>query len=279
MPDEHAASGPSHFVRWVGHFHPAMTVFPIAMIIGAAFAELLRLLKGPVWLEGASRWCVIMGAVGAVITAPLGWAFAAGHGGSRLLETHRWLGTAAAAGAVVILILSEVRHRSDRPGWRTAFRTVLFLAVPLVMATAFFGGAMVYGVHAYDWNPPPQEGEANGHGGQSARGGQLSADVVTVTMTGEDAFKPASISITAGTTVRWNNASNDVHTVTNDPRAASNAKDATTMPAGAQPFNSGRIKPGGSFEQKFTVPGTYKYVCQPHEEMDMKGEVVVKAAQ
>jgi plastocyanin len=48
------------------------------------------------------------------------------------------------------------------------------------------------------------------------------------------------------------------------------------MPAGAQPFNSGKIKPGGSFEQKFSIPGTYKYVCEPHEEMDMKGQVIVK---
>src|SRR5437764_5171921 len=99
MEGRHSPGGWSHFVRWVGHFHPAMTVFPIAMLLGAALAELLLITTGKSWLDGASRWCVIVGAVGAVITAPLGWAFAAGHGGSRLLEIHRWLGTAAAAGA------------------------------------------------------------------------------------------------------------------------------------------------------------------------------------
>ena len=118
-----------------------MTVFPIAMLLGAALAELLLILKRSTWLDSASRWCVIVGAVGAIITAPLGWAFAIGQGGDRVLEIHRWLGTAAGAGAVVILFLSEMSHRSLRSGWRTTFRTVLFIAVPLVIATGFFCAA------------------------------------------------------------------------------------------------------------------------------------------
>ncbi|HSU65560.1 MAG TPA: hypothetical protein VLJ39_01685, partial [Tepidisphaeraceae bacterium] len=32
-----------HFVRWVGHFHPPITAFPIAMLVGAAIAEALRM--------------------------------------------------------------------------------------------------------------------------------------------------------------------------------------------------------------------------------------------
>ena len=28
---QEGGGGGAHFVRWVGHFHPAMTVFPIAM--------------------------------------------------------------------------------------------------------------------------------------------------------------------------------------------------------------------------------------------------------
>lgn len=181
------------------------------------------------------------------------------------------------AGALVILLLSEMTHRSGRPGWRTTFRTVLFLAVPLVIATGFFGGAMVYGIHEYDWNPPHR---TRGAGDGKGQPGEVMTSpdehgVVSVSMTDDDVFKPASITIPAGTTVRWKNASKDEHTVTDDPRAASDAKDVS-MPAGARPFNSGKIKPGGTFEQKFTLPGTYRYVCEPHEEMDMKGQVVVK---
>jgi plastocyanin/uncharacterized membrane protein len=289
-PDDHTArdaddvsggaGGWGHFVRWVGHFHPPMTAFPIAMLLGAALAEVLLLARGPEWLRGGSRWCVIVGAVGAIVAAPLGWAFATGRGGSRLLEVHRWLGTAGGAGAVVLLILSEVSHRSPRPVWRNAFRTVLFLAVPLVLATGFFGGAMIYGTDAYAWNRPhahEDRGEADHPAAtkpdtRPAAGG----NAVTVTMTDDDVFKPASVTIPVGATVRWTNASKDEHTVTNDPKVAADAKDVTSPP-GAHPFNSGKIKPGGSFEQKFDLPGTYRYVCEPHEEMDMKGTVVVKA--
>jgi plastocyanin len=288
-PDEHTAAhadqapgaaegGWRHFVRWVGHFHPPMTAFPIAMLIGAALAEVLLLTGRAEWLRGGSRWCVIVGAVGAIVAAPLGWAFATERGGSRLLETHRWLGTASGAGAVVILILSELSHRSGRPAWRNAFRTVLFLAVPLVLATGFFGGAMVYGVRAYNWRAPRHDGAtaAAGHSDKEAATKPAGGNVVAVTMTDDDVFKPASVTIPAGATVRWTNASKDEHTVTDDAKVASDAKDVA-LPACARPFNSGKIKSGGTFEQRFDVPGTYRYVCEPHEEMDMKGTIVVKA--
>src|SRR5690348_9278065 len=54
--DNHAqADGWHHFVRWVGHFHPPMTAFPIAMLLSAALAELLLIISGRDWLAGASR--------------------------------------------------------------------------------------------------------------------------------------------------------------------------------------------------------------------------------
>jgi plastocyanin len=259
-----------------------MTAFPIAMLLGAALAEALWLIRRREWLRAGSRWCVIVGAVGAIIAAPLGWAFAVERPDSRLLEVHRWLGTVSSAGAVVILLLSEVGHRSARPIWRNAFRTLLFLAVPLVIATGFFGGAMIYGTHAYAWNRPHahEEGGDTDHAAAAAakpdtQPAAAGGNVVTVTMTDDDVFKPASVTIAVGTTVRWTNASKDEHTVTDDAKVAADAKDVA-LPSGARPFNSGKIKPGGTFVQKFDIPGTYRYVCEPHEEMDMKGTIVVK---
>jgi plastocyanin len=35
--------------------------------------------------------------------------------------------------------------------------------------------------------------------------------------------------------------------------------------------------PGNTYQHTFTVPGTYRYFCQPHESNGMVGEVVVKA--
>jgi plastocyanin len=272
--------GWQHFVSWVGHFHPALTVFPIAMILSAALAELFRLWRKAPWFGGASRFCMIVGGITAAITAPLGWAFAVEHGNTWILQVHRWLGTAAGVGAVVLLVLSELAWRR---GGRTMtlFRTILFLAIPLVIATGFFGGAMVYGIHEYDWNRPAHQHDQGSETSQSPAGPGIAPSsnsaVTEITMTDDDAFKPDQVTIAAGTTIQWKNTSKDAHTVTDDPHVASNARDVSA-PAGAKRFNSGKIKPGGTFEQKFTIPGTYWYVCEPHEDMDMKGKVTVTAS-
>ena len=142
----------NHFVRWVGHFHPPLTAFPIALLLAAAIAECLRPLSHAGWLAGASRWCVILAAAGAAASVPLGWAFAAGHGKSWILEVHRWLGTATGCAVTGILLLSELAHRKGGC-WPAVFRVTLFIAVPLVITTGFFGGALVYGLHAYSWTP------------------------------------------------------------------------------------------------------------------------------
>lgn len=95
-------------------------------------------------------------------------------------------------------------------------------------------------------------------------------------MTDDATFKPDHVTIPAGASIRWKNTSTDEHTVTDDPNVASDAKDVSA-PASAKPFNSGKIKPGGTFEQTFTIAGTYHYVCEPHEDRDMKGKVTVTA--
>jgi plastocyanin len=50
------------------------------------------------------------------------------------------------------------------------------------------------------------------------------------------------------------------------------------LPAGAGPFNSGNIGLGKEFSYTFTVPGTYKYFCIPHETSGMTGTVIVNKA-
>lgn len=219
--------GWQHFVSWIGHFHPPLTVFPIAMLLSAALAEILRIWSKASWLGGASRWCMIIGGVAAPVTALLGWAFAVDHGGSWILQVHRWLGTAAGAGAVVLLILSELAWRRG-DGLLTLFRTVLFLAVPLVMATGFLGGAMVYGIHEYDWSRPADQHTEASESSQSpadaGTGEPSNSGPTEITMTDDATFKPDQVTIPAGTTIRWKNTSKDAHTVTDDPHVASDAR-------------------------------------------------------
>lgn len=99
-------------------------------------------------------------------------------------------------------------------------------------------------------------------------------NAVVVKMTDQMAFEPKAVQIKAGQTVVWKNTSTVMHTVTADPKLADDPNNVK-LPPGAKPFDSGEIGPGGTFSHKFTVPGTYAYVCLPHGYGGMAGTVEV----
>jgi len=74
------------------------------------------------------------------------------------------------------------------------------------------------------------------------------------------AFAPARITIDAGTTVVWRNNDQVEHTVTATDRS----------------WDSGIIRPGGTFQRTFSRAGTFDFYCTPHP--FMKGVVVVRPA-
>lgn len=88
-------------------------------------------------------------------------------------------------------------------------------------------------------------------------------------------FAPDELTITAGETVEWRNTSIMDHTVTADPKLADD-RAHVKLPAGAEPFNSGSIEPGGVYRRTFTVPGEYRYFCIPHEGQGMIATLTVK---
>jgi len=153
---EHSAEQREGFVfrliAWLGKFHPPAVNFPIAMISGAALAELLLIRTGKPLFGYAGRFCLWVGALGAVGAGVLGWFFAGFHlvDESWNMTTHRWLGTTTAAWSVVILVVGErmVRRADAR---RTTYRTVLFIGATLVGVTGFFGGSLIYGLTHYAW--------------------------------------------------------------------------------------------------------------------------------
>jgi plastocyanin len=65
------------------------------------------------------------------------------------------------------------------------------------------------------------------------------------------AFSPSTITVKAGTTVKWTNYDDVAHTVTSDEGL----------------FDSGSINKNGSFSQTFDSTGTFDYHCTPHPTM------------
>ena len=97
---------------------------------------------------------------------------------------------------------------------------------------------------------------------------------VTVNMTDQYHFEPATITIPRGTTVTWVNTGQQPHTVTADPSKAAKSGDAA-LPSGAQSWDSGFINAGQTFSRTFDTPGEYAYFCMPHEALGMVAKVVV----
>lgn len=99
-------------------------------------------------------------------------------------------------------------------------------------------------------------------------------EVTVVTMTNDNRFEPLRVTIRVGEAVEWRNTSLVLHSITTDPERAVR-KDNVASPAGAAPFFSGDLYEGDVYRHTFVVPGTYKYLCQPHEAHGMVGWVDV----
>lgn len=129
-----------------------------------------------------------------------------------------------------------------RLGWLgaglVALGLVLMLVASVVPGNGVFGpgwmmGRGMMGPEMMNWGPAP-----------SAPPG------TSVRMAGSR-FDPATLSVTAGETVRWFNDDALPHTVT--------AADGS--------WDSGNLPPGASFERRFDAAGTYQYLCRYHPGM------------
>jgi len=65
------------------------------------------------------------------------------------------------------------------------------------------------------------------------------------------AFNPSTITVAAGTTIKWTNKDLVAHTVTSDTGA----------------FGSGTLATGDTFTFTFTTAGSFPYHCTPHPTM------------
>jgi plastocyanin len=106
--------------------------------------------------------------------------------------------------------------------------------------------------------------------------GPPSPDAAAAVTMGFESFSPATVTVRPGDTVEWQNTSLITHTVTDDPKLAAKAADAS-LPPDIPPFSSGDIAAGQIYLHRFSEPGTYRYFCTHHEAGGMLGTVIVKA--
>lgn len=155
MPARELTFG-QRLIRAIGQFHPPSAHFPIAMLVAAAPAEVMWQRTRRRGWGAVVRFCVMLGAATAVLTAVLGWCAAAfsSYSGeaATVLPWHRWVGTATAVWAAFTAALCELSHADGRPRWlRRWFRFSLAIGVALVGISGFLGAALLYGLNHYRW--------------------------------------------------------------------------------------------------------------------------------
>jgi plastocyanin len=98
-------------------------------------------------------------------------------------------------------------------------------------------------------------------------------------------FRPASLTVSVGTSVVWRNTSKQGHTVTaygdgipGDAEYFASGGFDSEEEARNEYANSsaGVLGAGETFSHEFRRPGTYAYVCLPHEGVGMAGTVEVE---
>jgi plastocyanin len=94
-------------------------------------------------------------------------------------------------------------------------------------------------------------GEAKTTGGTATNGTTNQAEVKIDNFT----FAPVTLTVPAGTTVKWVNRDDIPHTVVSEDRRT---------------FKSKALDTDDSFSYTFTQPGTYTYFCSIHPKMTAK---------
>jgi uncharacterized membrane protein len=130
---------------FIGKFHPLLVHFPIALVLMAAAAELVVIAVPRKTWRSVGVANIRAGAALGVVTAITGWLFASSPmvDATTSLEWHRWVGMAAAAGAMSAALLSSRLHVSSRSAF--VYRFTLFVTALLVAITGHLGGTLVWG--------------------------------------------------------------------------------------------------------------------------------------
>ncbi|WP_111613351.1 DUF1549 domain-containing protein [Algoriphagus yeomjeoni] len=132
--------------QFLGRLHPLIVHFPIALLVVAALMELLTSKRYNLKLRPGTKILATIGAMSAILAAPIGWLLATNEGTSgELLDLHQWIGIGTAVLSVFTLyFLSKIPRRPSRSQIKV-FRSFLFLTAICVSIAGHFGGSLTHG--------------------------------------------------------------------------------------------------------------------------------------
>ena len=138
----------SELIHEFGELHPVFVHFPIALIVTAALAEALYMIRRSQWLGDAARFMIAAGAWAAVPAVAAGFAEASAEtfvgGTARLFSVHWVCGVVTAVLAFLAYGLGEGTRRSGQVWEQALYRIFLLMAAAGAMITSFFGASLAH---------------------------------------------------------------------------------------------------------------------------------------
>ena len=138
--------------EFLGHLHPVVLHFPIALLCAGAALEMVRIRRESSFAARAGVWLFGVGAALAVVFAATGWLLAAyEHVRSDergTLELHRWFGVATAVVACIAWLASHTWRETATRAHAWLRRLCVLATVALVTVASHVGGVIVWGK---DW--------------------------------------------------------------------------------------------------------------------------------
>ncbi|MEZ6133792.1 MAG: c-type cytochrome domain-containing protein [Pirellulaceae bacterium] len=140
-----------------GLFHPASVHFPIALLMISGLFAVLSFF-GRSSFEPVAFHCLWIGALGAVASCVMGWAYAAHEGYGQgfsydiqnsAIDRHRWLGIAVAVIAVLLVPIAKSACESGSVNKRILWVLGALLIAVGASITGYQGGELTYGEDHY----------------------------------------------------------------------------------------------------------------------------------
>lgn len=126
--------------------HPLIVHFPIALLVVAAVMELFTFGKFNSKIRPGIVALAAIGALSAILAAPMGWLLAANEGTSgEVLDLHKWVGFGTAVFSVFILLFLPKTSGKSTPSQIKVYRGILFITAVSVSVTGHFGGSLTHG--------------------------------------------------------------------------------------------------------------------------------------
>ncbi|QNF34493.1 DUF1549 domain-containing protein [Adhaeribacter swui] len=132
--------------KLLGRLHPLAVHFPVTLLCLAAILEIATFRNFTSRLRPGIDLLVLIGAIGAVISALFGWLLAGQEDyAGELLAWHRWTGVATAVLGILAALLLYIIEKQERWAFIKIYRSVLIFTALAVTAAGHYGASLTHG--------------------------------------------------------------------------------------------------------------------------------------